>query len=161
MVLQMLDDDMPTACTTIEEVGSTGVGALTIAFIILIVVTVVFLAKATSSGEQKRSSLPFSFPFLRFQPSEASRVTVVLTLATQLIGERRYYYCSTYIAGFTALAYFAMLSGQGWTAIAGCRQFFYARYDAQITAPRTFQHMYLETKNLTSKFRDSLLNLGP
>lgn len=26
------------------------------------------------------------------------------------------------------MAYFAMLSGQGWTAIAGCRQFFYARY---------------------------------
>jgi len=25
-------------------------------------------------------------------------------------------------------SYFAMLSGQGWTAIAGCRQFFYARY---------------------------------
>lgn len=50
----MLDDDAPTACTTIEEVGSTGVGALTVAFIILIVVTVVFLSKATSSGEQKR-----------------------------------------------------------------------------------------------------------
>ena len=30
------------------------------------------------------------------------------------------------------MAYFAMLSGQGWTAIAGCRQFFYARCD-----PRT------------------------
>ena len=28
------------------------------------------------------------------------------------------------------MAYFAMLSGQGWTAIAGCRQFFYARCDA-------------------------------
>jgi hypothetical protein len=26
------------------------------------------------------------------------------------------------------MAYFAMLSGQGWTAIAGCRQFFYTRY---------------------------------
>ena len=35
--------------------------------------------------------------------------------------------CSTYINGFAATAYFAMLSGQGWTAIAGCRQFFYAR----------------------------------
>ena len=29
-----------------------------------------------------------------------------------------------------------MLSGQGWTAIAGCRQFFYARYaDYAITMP--------------------------
>jgi bacteriorhodopsin len=29
-----------------------------------------------------------------------------------------------------------MLSGQGWTAIAGCRQFFYARYvDWSITTP--------------------------
>jgi bacteriorhodopsin len=35
---------------------------------------------------------------------------------------------STYMCGFAAMAYFAMLSGQGWTAIAGCRQFFYARY---------------------------------
>ena len=34
------------------------------------------------------------------------------------------------------MAYFAMLSGQGWTAIAGCRQFFYARYaDWLITTP--------------------------
>jgi len=33
-------------------------------------------------------------------------------------------------------SYFAMLSGQGWTAIAGCRQFFYARYiDWAITTP--------------------------
>ena len=33
-------------------------------------------------------------------------------------------------------SYFAMLSGQGWTAIAGCRQFFYARYvDWMITTP--------------------------
>jgi len=36
-------------------------------------------------------------------------------------------------AGFR---YFAMLSGQGWTAVAGCRQFFYARYiDWMITFP--------------------------
>lgn len=34
------------------------------------------------------------------------------------------------------MAYFAMLSGQGWTAIAGCRQFFYARFaDYVITMP--------------------------
>ena len=34
------------------------------------------------------------------------------------------------------MSYFAMLSGQGWTAIAGCRQFFYARYaDSAITMP--------------------------
>eukprot|EP00960_Hanusia_phi_P032177 749729-Hanusia_phi.AAC.5 len=39
----------------------------------------------------------------------------------------RYYTCTTYICGFAAMAYFAMLSGQGWTAVAGCRQFFYAR----------------------------------
>jgi len=94
MVFQQLDeDDLPTSCTTIEEVGSTGVGALTVAFLILVVSTIVFLMKANSSGEQ-----------------------------------RKYYYLSTYICGFAALAYFAMLSGQGWTAIAGCRQFFYAHY---------------------------------
>ena len=44
----------------------------------------------------------------------------------------RYYICSTYICGFAAMAYFAMLSGQGWTAIAGCRQFFYARCDGSM-----------------------------
>uniref|UniRef100_A0A7S0TWV5 Rhodopsin n=2 Tax=Hemiselmis andersenii TaxID=464988 RepID=A0A7S0TWV5_HEMAN len=87
------EDGIPTACTTIEEVGSTGVGALTVAFLILVVSTVVFLSKANSSGVQ-----------------------------------RKYYYLSTYICGFAAMAYFAMLSGQGWTAIAGCRQFFYAHY---------------------------------
>lgn len=41
---------------------------------------------------------------------------------------RKYSYLSAYICGFAAMAYFAMLSGQGWTAIAGCRQFFYTRY---------------------------------
>jgi len=64
-----------------------------VAFLILAVSTVVFLAKANGSGVQ-----------------------------------RKYYYLSTYMCGFAAMAYFAMLSGQGWTAIAGCRQFFYARY---------------------------------
>merc|ERR1712127_263099 len=101
MPFSMLSEGVPTACTTIEEVGSTGVGALTVAFIIFAVSTVVFLAKANSSGEQ-----------------------------------RKYYYLATYICGFAAMAYFAMLSGQGWTAIAGCRQFFYARYaDWMITFP--------------------------
>nr|AHH02117.1 protein 101 [synthetic construct] len=88
-----MSEGIPTACTTIEEVGSTGVGALTVAFLILVVTTIVFLFKANGSGEQ-----------------------------------RKYYYLSTYMCGFAAMAYFAMLSGQGWTAIAGCRQFFYARY---------------------------------
>ena len=70
-------------------------------FLILIVSTVLFLVKASGSGEQ-----------------------------------RKYYYLSTYICGFAAMAYFAMLSGQGWTAIAGCRQFFYARYaDWIVTTP--------------------------
>jgi bacteriorhodopsin len=97
----LLSEGVPTACTTIEEVGSTGVGALTVGFIIFAVCAVVFLAKANTSGEQ-----------------------------------RKYYICSTYICGFAAMAYFAMLSGQGWTAIAGCRQFFYARFaDYIVTMP--------------------------
>lgn len=45
---------VPTACSTIEEVGSTGVGALTVGFIIFAVCTVVFLAKANTSGEQRK-----------------------------------------------------------------------------------------------------------
>ncbi len=36
------------------QVGSTGVGALTVAFVIFAVSTVVFLAKANSSGEQRK-----------------------------------------------------------------------------------------------------------
>lgn len=91
----------PTACTTIEEVGSTGVGALTIAFLILGVSTIVFISRVGSAK-----------------------------------GQKVYYYCNVFVCGFATMAYFAMLSGQGWTAIAGCRQFFYARYvDWSITTP--------------------------
>jgi len=84
----------PTACTTIEEVGSTGVGALTLGFLALAVSTVVMVAKAASADAERR----------------------------------KYYFVNTFICGVATFSYFAMLSGQGWTAIAGCRQFFYARY---------------------------------
>lgn len=91
----------PTACTTIEEVGSTGVGALTIAFLILGVSTIVFITRVGSAK-----------------------------------GQKVYYYCNVFICGFATMSYFAMLSGQGWTAVAGCRQFFYARYvDWSVTTP--------------------------
>merc|ERR1711934_343671 len=103
MVLEQLAAESlaPTACTTIEEVGSTGVGALTITFLILAVSTIVFIARTGSAKSQKI-----------------------------------YYYCNVFVCGFATMSYFAMLSGQGWTAIAGCRQFFYARYvDWSITTP--------------------------
>jgi bacteriorhodopsin len=101
-VLEQLAESLaPTACTTIEEVGSTGVGALTIAFLILGVSTIVFITRVGSAK-----------------------------------GQKVYYYCNVFICGFACMSYFAMLSGQGWTAIAGCRQFFYARYvDWSITTP--------------------------
>jgi len=101
-VLEQLAESLaPTACTTIEEVGSTGVGALTIAFLILGVSTIVFISRVGSAK-----------------------------------GQKVYYYCNVFVCGFATMAYFAMLSGQGWTAIAGCRQFFYARYvDWSITTP--------------------------
>ena len=83
----------PTACTTIEEVGSTGVGALTITFLILAVSTIIFITRVGPATSQKV-----------------------------------YYYCNVFICGLATMSYFAMLSGQGWTAVAGCRQFFYARY---------------------------------
>ena len=97
MVFEMLESQAlaPTACTTIEEVGSTGVGALTIAFLILGISTIIFIARVNSATVQKQ-----------------------------------FYYANIFICGLSTLAYFAMLSGQGWTAIAGCRQFFYARYFA-------------------------------
>lgn len=50
--------------------------------------------------------------------------------------QKKYYYCSIFTCGLSTMAYFAMLSGQGWTAIAGCRQFFYVRYvDWAFTTP--------------------------
>merc|ERR1712216_986576 len=50
--------------------------------------------------------------------------------------QKIYYYCNVFVCGFATMSYFSMLSGQGWTAIAGCRQFFYARYvDWSITTP--------------------------
>nr|AHH02156.1 protein 102 [synthetic construct] len=94
----------PTACTTIEEVGSTGVGALTLGFVLLSVTTVILIYKAFNSD----------------------------------IERRKYFFACTFICGISTYAYFAMLSGQGWTAISGCRQFFYARYvDWVLTTPLT------------------------
>merc|ERR1711966_122241 len=97
----MAESLAPTACTTIEEVGSTGVGALTITFLILAVSTVIFISRVAQANSTKK-----------------------------------YYFVSIFICTFAVMAYFAMLSGQGWTAIAGCRQFFYARFaDYIITMP--------------------------
>ena len=60
----------PSACTTIEEVGSTGVGALTIAFLVLGVSTIVFIARAGSAtGEKIERRVPGSRP----TPSPAHR----------------------------------------------------------------------------------------
>jgi bacteriorhodopsin len=43
--------------------------------------------------------------------------------------QSRYYFLAMYICAFSAaMSYLAMLSGEGWIAITGCRQFFYARY---------------------------------
>ena len=50
--------------------------------------------------------------------------------------QSKYYFLATYICGFSAMSYLAMLSGEGWIAITGCRQFFYARYaESLITCP--------------------------
>lgn len=45
---------VPEVCTTIEEVGSTGVGALTIVFIILMICGCVFVYKAVNCGAQRK-----------------------------------------------------------------------------------------------------------
>ncbi len=50
--------------------------------------------------------------------------------------QSKYYFLATYVCGFSAMSYLAMLSGEGWIAIVGCRQFFYARYvESLITCP--------------------------
>ena len=62
-------------------------------------------------------------------PSASDRAFVSLSLP-------RYYFINTFICAVATFSYFAMLSGQGWTAIAGCRQFFYVRYlDWLVTTP--------------------------
>ena len=152
--MSLAGEGVPTACTTIEEVGSTGVGALTVGFIIFAVCAVVFLAKANTSGEQRKCVHARGVCGLaaHLVPSFAPIYTIFWALVNYLSAlfgaslfpayltcdghvsllNIRYYICSTYICGFAAMAYFAMLSGQGWTAIAGCRQFFYARCDGSM-----------------------------
>jgi hypothetical protein len=49
---------VPEVCTTIEEVGSTGVGALTIVFIILMICGCVFVYKAVNCGAQRKCVRP-------------------------------------------------------------------------------------------------------
>ena len=41
---------VPEVCTTIEEVGSTGVGALTVAFLVLAITTIIFVARSAVPG---------------------------------------------------------------------------------------------------------------
>merc|ERR1712216_335283 len=50
----MAESLAPTACTTIEEVGSTGVGALTITFLILAVSTVIFISRVAQANSTKK-----------------------------------------------------------------------------------------------------------
>jgi hypothetical protein len=65
---------------------------------------------------------------LGFLALAVSTVVMVAKAASADAERRKYYFCNTFICGVATFSYFAMLSGQGWTAIAGCRQFFYARY---------------------------------
>jgi len=99
---------VPQECSTVEILGSTGVGALVVTFLALLVTTVAVLFKAHGASAAKR----------------------------------KFYYINSYITGIATLAYFAMLSDQGWVAITGCRQFFYARFvDMGITTPLILLHL--------------------
>ena len=69
----MTGEGVPTACTTIEEVGSTGVGALTVGFIIFAVCAVVFLAKANTSGEQRKCVSRVEWGVFRVVPACAGK----------------------------------------------------------------------------------------
>ena len=107
------------------------------AFLILAVSTIVFLAKANGSGVQRKyyyCEYHRNFPHLSPPSARRRRLHADVCRGSLAV--------STYICGFAAMSYFAMLSGQGWTAIAGCRQFFYARYaDWAVTVrPRLFLH---------------------
>ena len=104
----------PEPCTVIEEVGSTGVGAMALAFIIMAVATVIFLSKAWNNPEHKR--LKRCKTFERF---------TILNRYSANYGS--YYLATSYLAGIGSIIYFAMLSGEGWTTVTGCRQFFWIR----------------------------------
>jgi bacteriorhodopsin len=71
-------------------------------------------------------------------------------------------------SGFAAIAYLAMLSGQGWTPTSGCRQFFYARYiDYFVTTNITillrktpaFPHLFSEKTG--ARCDSNILNIVP
>ena len=94
---------LPEQCTTVEILGSTGVGALVVGFLAMLVATLACLFKASAKSSA---------------------------------AQRKFLFICAYIAGIGTLSYFAMLSDQGWVAISGCRQFFYARYiDYAICGP--------------------------
>ncbi len=73
---------------------------------------------------------------LGFLALAVTTVVMVAKAANADAERRKYYFTNTFICAVATFAYFAMLSGQGWTAIAGCRQFFYVRYlDWLVTTP--------------------------
>jgi bacteriorhodopsin len=102
---------IPEECVTVEILGSTGVGMQVVALIALFGSALLCIKEAhsVSSSPDKTNSVKLKF-----------------------------FSILAYISGISALAYFAMLSDQGWVAISGCRQFFYARsVDWAITIPLT------------------------
>ena len=101
---------IPEECVTVEILGSTGVGMQVVALIALFGSALLCIKEAhVSSSPDKTNAVKLKF-----------------------------FSILAYITGISALAYFAMLSDQGWVAISGCRQFFYARsIDWAITIPLT------------------------
>ena len=78
---RLAGEGVPTACTTIEEVGSTGVGALTIGFLIFAVCTVVFLAKANTGYAAAQKALQDLMEGNAMVLKDPAPMTMVMALA--------------------------------------------------------------------------------
>jgi bacteriorhodopsin len=66
--------------------------------------------------------------------SIATAIFVFKGATSRFVAQRKYLFINTYIAGVSAICYFAMLSGEGFKVLGSCREFYWARYvDLAIT----------------------------
>jgi bacteriorhodopsin len=66
--------------------------------------------------------------------SIATAIFVFKGATSRFVAQRKYLFINTYIAGISAICYFAMLSGEGFKVLGSCREFYWARYvDLAIT----------------------------
>jgi len=60
--------------------------------------------------------------------SIATAIFVFKGATSRFVAQRKYLFLNTFIAGISAICYFAMLSGEGFKVLGSCREFYWARY---------------------------------